>query len=116
MAHWKRKHDVYSTMEARVIAEGTSRGQASWKTALTARDFHARRVAQKALFYRMPARPLIKWLYMMLVRGAILDGRAGIQYANLQAMYERWIVMKTKELAHSALSRGKATRKDGVPE
>jgi len=38
---------------------------------------------------------------MMLVRGAILDGRAGIQYANLQAMYERWIVLKTKELRRS---------------
>jgi len=116
MAHWKRKHDVYSTMEARVIAEGTSRSQASWKTALMAKDFHARRVAQKALFYRMPARPAIKWLYMMFVRGAILDGRAGIQYANLQAMYERWIVLKTKELAHPTLSRGKTTRKDGAPE
>jgi hypothetical protein len=49
----------------------------------------------------MPARPLIKWLYMMFVRGAILDGRAGIQYANLQAMYEYRIVLKTRELRRS---------------
>lgn len=98
MAHWIRKHDVYSTMEARVIADGASRGDASWKTALTAKDFHARRVAQKAIFYQLPARPAIKWLYMMFVRGAILDGRAGIAYANLQAMYEYWIVLKTREL------------------
>lgn len=109
MAHWIRKHDVYSTMEARIVAEGTSRANASWKIALTARDYHARRIALKAIFYRMPARPLIKWLYMMFVRGAILDGREGITYANLQTMYEYWIVLKTRELrrAGSATSKRK---------
>ena len=55
-------------------------------------------MAQKAIFYRLPARPLIKWIYMMFVRGAVLDGRAGIAYANLQAMYEYLIVLKTREL------------------
>lgn len=98
IAHWIRRHDVYSTMEAQVVAEGAFRGDASWKTALIAKDFHRRRIAQKALFYRMPARPFVKWLYMMFIRGAILDGRAGITYANLQTMYEYWIVLKTREL------------------
>lgn len=99
MAHWISKHNVYSTMEAQIIAGGLSRRDASWKAALAGADFHARRKAQKAIFYRMPGRPLIKWLYMMFVRGAILDGRAGIVYANLQAMYEYWIVLKTRELS-----------------
>ena len=98
IAHWIAKHNTYSTMEAEVVALGLSRSEASWTKALTAKDFHERRRAQKAIFYKMPARPLIKWLYMMFVRGAILDGRAGIAYANLQAMYEQMIVMKTKEL------------------
>jgi glycosyltransferase involved in cell wall biosynthesis len=98
VAHWIEKHNKYSTMESLVIAERTSREEASWKMALGAKDFHARRVAQKAIFYRMPARPLIKWLYMMFVRGAILDGRAGIAYANLQTIYEYFIVLKTREL------------------
>jgi hypothetical protein len=84
-------------MEAQVIAGGLLHNGASWKTALFGKDFHARRIAQKAIFYRMPARPLVKWLYMMFVRGAILDGRAGIAYANLQAMYEYMIVLKTRE-------------------
>lgn len=96
--HWISKHNAYSTMEAELIAGAVPGNDASWKTALTAKDFHARRVAQKSIFYRMPARPLLKWLYMMFVRGAILDGRAGIAYANLQAMYEYWIVLKTREL------------------
>ncbi len=101
IAHWISKHNTYSTMEAEIVAKGLSRTEASWKTALTAKDFHERRRAQKAIFYRVPARPLIKWIYMMFVRGAILDGRAGIAYANLQAMYEYWIVQKTKEQLRS---------------
>jgi hypothetical protein len=90
---------------------------ASWKTALTAKDFHARRVAQKAIFYRMPARPLLKWLYMMFVRGAILDGRAGIAYANLQAMYEYWIVLKTRDCASgdTRLRRQPSAHSKGPP-
>ena len=101
IAHWVAKHNTYSTMEAEVVARGLSRSEASWKQALTGKDFHERRRAQKAIFYKMPARPLIKWLYMMFVRGAILDGRAGIAYANLQAMYEYMIVLKTEEQLRS---------------
>jgi hypothetical protein len=46
----------------------------------------------------MPARPLIKWMYMMFGRGAVLDGAAGLAYATLQSFYEYMIVLKTKEL------------------
>lgn len=98
IAHWLSKHNTYSTVEAQGIVGGLWRNNASLKTALMAKDFDQRRIAQKAIAFRMPVRPLIKWLYMMFVRGAILDGRAGIAYANLQAMYEYWIVLKTREL------------------
>jgi hypothetical protein len=46
----------------------------------------------------MPGRPLIKWAYMMFVRGAVLDGAAGLAYATLQSFYEYMIVLKTREL------------------
>ena len=98
MAHWKAKHELYSTMEAELIASGTGSTDASWQKALFGRDFHERRRAQKAIFYKMPARPWIKWAYMMFLRGAILDGAAGVKYAKLQAEYERMIVRKTREL------------------
>ncbi|ACO33347.1 MULTISPECIES: glycosyltransferase family 2 protein [Acidobacterium] len=98
ITHWTQKHNTYSTMEAQVVAAGVSRTEASWKTALFGRDFHERRRAQKAIFYGMPGRPLIKWCYMMFVRGAVLDGAAGITYANLQAIYEYTIVLKTQEI------------------
>jgi glycosyltransferase involved in cell wall biosynthesis len=103
IGHWLRKHDVYSTMEAGLIAEGSGPRNPSLRTALTAGDFHERRLHQKALFYRMPGRPLLKWLYMVFVRGAFLDGRPGLTYAQLQAIYEYMIVLKTRELRERAV-------------
>jgi glycosyltransferase involved in cell wall biosynthesis len=97
IGHWFRKHDVYSTMEARLIVEGGGLLRPSMHTALFGRDFHQRRLHQKALFYRLPGRPLLKWLYMVFVRGAFLDGRPGLTYARLQAIYEYMIVLKTRE-------------------
>lgn len=98
IAHWVSKHNLYSTMEAELIVRNQGLQNPSLRTALRGPDFHTRRLHQKAIFYRMPGRPLIKWLYMMFFRGAILDGAAGLTYATLQSFYEYLIVLKTKEL------------------
>lgn len=109
IGHWLRKHDVYSTMEAQLIAEGGGVQNPSLRAALTARDFHERRLHQKAIFYRMPGRPLLKWLYMVFVRRAFLDGRAGLTYARLQAIYEYMIVLKTREVRGRAALENRAS-------
>ena len=98
IGHWVRKHDLYSTMEAKLIVRQQGLQDPSWRRALLSKDFHERRLHQKAIFYRLPGRPLIKWAYMMFVRGAVLDGAAGVTYATLQSIYEYLIVLKTKEL------------------
>jgi glycosyltransferase involved in cell wall biosynthesis len=98
IAHWIAKHNTYSTMEAELIVRQQGLKDPSLRKALRDPDFHTRRLHQKALFYRLPGRPLIKWCYMMLIRGALLDGAAGITYATLQSIYEYMIVLKTKEL------------------
>jgi len=98
IAHWLSKHNQYSSMEAGLIHRKQGIPHPSWSTAFFGRDFHTRRLHQKALFYRLPARPLIKWLYMVFIRAAFLDGRAGLTYATLQSIYEYMIVLKTREL------------------
>jgi glycosyltransferase involved in cell wall biosynthesis len=98
LAHWVSKHNQYSTAEAELLASGDAMRNASLKDALFASDFHDRRAAQKAIFYLMPARPLLKWLYMMFARGAVLDGAAGIMYATLQSFYEYLIEVKYREI------------------
>lgn len=95
--HWISKHNVYSSMEAALIARGRI-PRPSWRIAFFGTDFNIRRVHQKAIFYALPARPLVKFAYMMLVRGAFLDGMPGVRYAFLQAIYEYFIVLKSREI------------------
>lgn len=98
MTHWLTKHNTYSTMEAELLVSGLATQNASLRVALFAKDFHDRRAAQKAIFYKVPARPLFKWCYMVFFRRAILDGAAGITYATLQSFYEYMIEVKRKDL------------------
>ena len=98
LTHWVAKHNQYSSSEAELLVSGDAVRDASLTDALFASDFHDRRAAQKALFYRMPARPLLKWFYMMFVRGAVLDGAAGVMYATLQSFYEYLIEVKRREI------------------
>lgn len=98
MSHWLSKHNAYSSREAELLVSGGATRDASLRRALFARNFHERRVAQKAIFYELPCRPLIKWVYMMFVRGAVLDGRPGITYATLMGFYEFMIATKAQEL------------------
>jgi glycosyltransferase involved in cell wall biosynthesis len=97
--HWLDRHNAYSTLEAaQIVANRATHTSFSMKGALLARDFHARRFHQKELFYRMPARPLIKFLLLYIGKGGFLDGQAGLTYAILQSFYEYMIVLKTREL------------------
>ena len=100
IAHWVTKHNHYSTLEALEIAasRGARTRDGLWR-ALWSGDFHVRRAAQKELFYRLPARPLLKFLLLYFVKRGFLDGRAGLTYARMQSIYEYLIVLKTRELA-----------------
>jgi glycosyltransferase involved in cell wall biosynthesis len=93
ITHWVSKHNQYSSQEAELLASGDAVHAGSLRDA-----FSERRVAQKALFYRLPARPLLKWLYMMFIRRAVLDGAAGVMYATLQSFYEYLIEVKCREI------------------
>ncbi|MBC7756413.1 MAG: glycosyltransferase family 2 protein [Bdellovibrio sp.] len=95
--HWISKHNTYSRMEAEVIAKGALI-KPSWRIGLFGHDFSERRIHQKAIFYSLPARPFIKFIYMLIARRAFLDGWPGIRYAILQAIYEYFIVLKTTEI------------------
>jgi glycosyltransferase involved in cell wall biosynthesis len=107
IAQWVEKHNVYSSMEAKLICDNAGLSKPSLRAALLGPDFHTRRVHQKAIFYKLPARPLIKWVYMMFVRGAMLDGPAGVAYSTLQSYYEYLIVLKTRELQARAAKRAR---------
>jgi glycosyltransferase involved in cell wall biosynthesis len=99
MSHWLERHNSYSTFEAQQILANRQTGKrfSLWK-AIAGADFHERRFHQKELFYRLPFRPVVKFLTMYVMRLGFLDGRAGFTYATLQSIYEYMIVLKTREL------------------
>src|SRR5579859_876406 len=98
IAHWFEKHNSYSTLEARQIAQNRrDRTAFSLRKAFTAANLHERRFHQKELFYRIPLRPLVKFCILYFCKLGFLDGRAGFQYAVLQAIYEYMIVLKVRE-------------------
>jgi glycosyltransferase involved in cell wall biosynthesis len=110
ISHWVARHNSYSTFEAQqIVANRRAHSEWSIVKALTAKDFHERRYHQKELFYRLPARPLMKFTLLYFAKLGLLDGRAGFTYAALQAIYEYLIVLKTRELevaAAKAAERG----------
>jgi len=128
MSHWLNRHNAYSSLEAQqILLNRQDNQQFSAIQAFMAKDRNQRRFHQKELFYRMPARPLVKFLLLYVGKRGFLDGRAGLNYAMLQSFYESMIVLKTKELTgKSAAFAGakqarseipsQAGRSGGIPE
>jgi glycosyltransferase involved in cell wall biosynthesis len=101
VAHWIARHNKYSDMEA--IEAVKARQQIAFKPSdLFSGDPNVRRRALKEIFFRMPARPAVKFLYYYLWRRGFLDGRPGFTYATLQAFYEYMIECKRRELLRRA--------------
>jgi glycosyltransferase involved in cell wall biosynthesis len=99
VTHWVSKHNSYSSLEAQQILRNRAASQQfSPMQAFLDKDRNQRRFHQKELFYRMSARPLLKFLLLYVGKRGFLDGRAGLNYAMLQSFYEFMIVLKTKEL------------------
>jgi glycosyltransferase involved in cell wall biosynthesis len=99
VAHWIERHNRYSDMEALEAAKvHAGLHSCAVEATLWSRDPNTRRRALKDLFFRLPGRPLIKFLYYYGWRRGFLDGKAGLTYATLQAIYEYMITCKGAEL------------------
>lgn len=106
VGHWLERHNSYSKFEAEQIQSNRQKNEAfSLLKAFTAKAFHERRFHQKELFYRLPLRPLVKFVLLYVVKRGFLDGRAGLRYSILQSIYEYMIVLKVDELQSAALNK-----------
>jgi glycosyltransferase involved in cell wall biosynthesis len=108
IGHWLERHNSYSKFEAEQIQSNRNRNEDfSLLKAFTAKEFHVRRFHQKELFYRLPLRPLVKFVLLYLVKRGFLDGRAGLRYSILQSIYEYMIVLKVDEMKNAWLAKKK---------
>jgi glycosyltransferase involved in cell wall biosynthesis len=101
LSEWFDKHNKYSQFEAMEGMKLLAGARPSLRR-LFGRDPFDRRRALKELSFRMLCRPLIKFLWMYLLKRGFLDGRAGWTYCRLQATYEFMIVVKMAELERRA--------------
>lgn len=82
--HWRLRHARYAEQEARALLAG----RAGPTVAHALRDPIARRQWLKHASARLPFRPALVWLYLMLVRGGIFEGSVGREYCRRRWLYE----------------------------
>lgn len=87
-AEWRARHLRYAAAEAARIRSGET--AFSWRS-LGSRDRAQRRAAVRALSYRLPGRPALRFLYAYVLRLGFLDGIAGWRFCRAMADYERMI-------------------------
>ncbi|MGC1272182.1 MAG: glycosyltransferase family 2 protein [Planctomycetaceae bacterium] len=88
---WLQKHAGYAKREAEKYTASTDAGIIGHLTHVFRWDPIARRRALKNLSFRLPCRSTLRFLDVFLLRGAFLDGRAGLAYAQMLAAYEAMI-------------------------
>jgi len=94
--HWFARHNNYSDMEAQDLLR--EMGETPRFRDAFSSDPTLRRRAMKRLAYGLPTRPLLIYLYLVLIRRAFLDGAPGMHYASMRATYEYMIDLKVKEI------------------
>lgn len=91
---WIEKHNRYASLEARHIGEGNILGN------VRARFWgkpDERRMWLRLLYQKLPAGPVVYFLYLYFIRLGFLDGHAGFHYCLLRAQYFFWIDLKCLE-------------------
>lgn len=89
-AYIKRLASV-SLIEAQTISEIYDKGTDQIEGKMFSSDPLQRRRALKKLFYRLPGRPLIMFVYLYVVRGGFLEGWPGYYSAYLRMTHETFI-------------------------
>lgn len=110
MARWIEKHNRYSTDEAKETVRQLEAGEINWQLLLFGKTEIERRHALKNLSHRLPLRPLVRFIYMYFILGAIWDGYPGFTWSVLQSFYEYLILLKVWELRQNQPISGSSVR------
>lgn len=101
---WFERQNRYSTKDAEHELQAQANAP-SWGGLLAA-DPLAHRAALKSIAMRMPARPVLYFLYSYVLRGGFLDGRDGLVFCMMRSLYQAMVVAKKHDLARRREPRG----------
>jgi len=97
--HYIERHNRYSDWDSAVYLQ--LRRQPLWTRDQLNGPLRRKRML-KRLWTRLPFRPLLRFLYMYLLRAGFLDGAAGLHFCLLSSIHEYHIRLKMKEKAAHA--------------
>ena len=96
--HFIERHNRYSNWEAKVyhnFAHGIE-GRARISASLFGSPLERKRFI-KRLWARLPFRPLLRFIWMYVIKAGFLDGRPGLIFCTLMTMHEAVISAKIYE-------------------
>ena len=105
IADWVARHNRYADDEAQRITCDERGFLVSLPEALFSRDAGGRQQAHKRLADLLPLRPLVRFLYLYCWKGGFLDGRPGLHYCMLMAIYDYLIKLKAIERRQAAAEK-----------
>jgi glycosyltransferase involved in cell wall biosynthesis len=94
------RHNRYSTLEAAArfkVARGAA-DRARLPVSLLASPVQRKRYLRERIWPSVPAKPLMLFVYMYIVRRGFLDGRAGLALCVFHAFQEYMVGVKLSEL------------------
>jgi glycosyltransferase involved in cell wall biosynthesis len=94
------RHNRYSTLEAsaRWKAERGAPDRARLPVSLLASPVQRKRFLRERIWPSLPAKPVVLFVYMYLLRRGFLDGRAGLALCVFHAFQEFMVGLKLAEL------------------
>ena len=98
---WFERQNRYARKEAEHELAEERRVRFQW-TDLASGDPLLRRAALKRLAWRLPARPVLFFLYTYVFRRGFLDGRDGLVFSLMKALYQAMIVVKKYDARRTA--------------
>lgn len=103
LSYWIRKQNEFSDWNAVRRLSQLEQGIPPLGE-LFASDPLLRRKVIKSIFVRLPFKPLLMFVYLYLLKGGFLDGRAGLYFCSLRAAHELHINAKVFELERTRIA------------
>jgi glycosyltransferase involved in cell wall biosynthesis len=103
LSYWIRKQNEFSDWNAERRLRQIAEGMPAISEVLSGDPLRHRKFL-KALFLRMPLKPVLMFLYLYVARLGFLDGQSGLYFCALRAAHELNVSAKLFELRLSRLS------------
>ena len=94
---WVERHNNYSSEEATYLNQNL--GKKTEFLSLLSSEPIKRRRALKKFYSKLPAKPLLRFLFIYIIKAGFLDGRAGLIYCSLVLVNSILISAKMAEIA-----------------